>query len=134
MELKQLHTERHLFRQNYHLNINLQLPLKNLKWKLRNGYVIHVPADYAKNFNQILGLLIRNMVSKNVNLLCFTNCFFFLIKNDITHQKNYKTIIENVFSQPDIFRVINIKCFSENFRTLSNFWCRVFCEIIYWIV
>ena len=33
------------------------------------------------------------------------------IKNDITHQKNYKTIIENVFSQPEIFRVINIKCF-----------------------
>ena len=36
-------------------------------------------------------------------------------------KKNYKTIIENVFSQPEIFRVINIKCFSENFRTLSNF-------------
>ena len=61
-----------LFGQNYHLNINLQLPLKNLKWKLRNGYVIHVPADYIKNYNQILGILIRNMVFKNVNLLCFT--------------------------------------------------------------
>ena len=36
-------------------------------------------------------------------------------------KKNYKIIIENVFSQPEIFRVVNIKCFSENFRTLSNF-------------
>ena len=50
MELKQLHKERHLFGQNYHLNINLQLPLKNLKWKLKNGNVTHVPRDYAKNF------------------------------------------------------------------------------------
>ena len=31
MESKQLHTERHLFGQIYHLNINLQLPLMNLK-------------------------------------------------------------------------------------------------------
>ena len=60
----------------------------------------HVPADYAKNYNQILGLLIRNMVSKNVNLLCFTTFFKKKLKNDITHQKNYKAIIENVFSQP----------------------------------
>ena len=36
-------------------DINLQLPFKNLKRKLRNGIVTHVPADYAKNFNQILG-------------------------------------------------------------------------------
>ena len=64
MESKQLHTDRHLFGQNYHHNINLQLPLKNLKRKLRNEYVIHVPADYAKN-----------MVSKNVNLPCFTTFF-----------------------------------------------------------
>ena len=35
----------------------------------------HVPADYAKNFNQILGLLIWNMVSKNVNLHCLTTNF-----------------------------------------------------------
>ena len=48
--------------------------------------------------------------------------------------KTYKTIIENVFNQPEIFRVINMKCFSKNFRALSNFWCRVFCEIIYWIM
>ena len=75
MESKQLHTEPHLFGQNYHLNINLQLLLMNLKQKLRNGYVIHVPVDYAKNFNQILRLLIRNIVSKNVNLLCFTTFF-----------------------------------------------------------
>ena len=75
MESKQLHTECHLFGQNYHLNLNLQLPLKNLKLKIRNGYVTHVPADYAKNFNQILGLLIRNIVSKNVNLLCYTASF-----------------------------------------------------------
>ena len=46
--------------------------LEEFKVKLRNGYVIHVPEDYAKNFNQISCLLIRNMVSKNVNLLCFT--------------------------------------------------------------
>ena len=134
MESKQLHTERHLFGQNYHLNINLQLPLKNLKWKLRNGYVIHVPADYAKNFNQILGLLIRNMVSKNVNLLCFTTIFLKNLEMPSPTRKNYKIIIENVFSQPEISRVINIKCFSENFRTLSNFWCWEFCEIIYWII
>ena len=61
MESKQLHTERHLFGQNYHLNINLQLPLMNL----------HVPADYAKNFNQILGLLIRNMISKKCEFAVF---------------------------------------------------------------
>ena len=60
----------------------------------------HVPVDYAKNSNQILGLLIRNMVSKNVNLLCFTTFLKKKLKNDITHQKNYKAIIENVFSQP----------------------------------
>ena len=56
MELKYLHKERHPFGQNYHLNINLQLPLKNLKWKLRNGNVTHILADYTKNFNQILNL------------------------------------------------------------------------------
>ena len=75
MESKQLHTERHPFGQNCHLNINLQLPLKNLKWKLRNGNVTDVLADYAKNFNQILDLLIRNMVSKCMNLLCFIILF-----------------------------------------------------------
>ena len=52
----------HPFGQNYHVNITLQLPLKNLMWKLRNTNVTHVPADYAKYFNQILGLLIRKMV------------------------------------------------------------------------
>ena len=31
MESKQLHTERYPFGQNYHLSINLQLPLKNFK-------------------------------------------------------------------------------------------------------
>ena len=41
--------------------INLQRPQKNLTWKLRNGYVTQVPADYTKNFNQILVLLIRNI-------------------------------------------------------------------------
>ena len=75
MKSKQLHTERHLYEQNYHMNINLQLPLKNLKWKSRNGNVTHVATDYSKNFNQILGLLIRNLVSKNVNLLCFATIF-----------------------------------------------------------
>ena len=49
MESKQLYTERHPFGQNYYLNINMQLSLKNLKWKLRNRNVIHVPADYANN-------------------------------------------------------------------------------------
>ena len=48
MESKQLHTYRHPFGENYHLNINLQLPLKNLKRKLRNGNVTNVPANYAK--------------------------------------------------------------------------------------
>ena len=72
MKSKQLHTERHPIEQNFHLNINLQLPLTNLKCKLRNGNVTHVPADYAKNV-----YLIR-------------------VFNNIT------------------------KCFSENFRTLSN--------------
>ena len=37
--------------------------------------MIHVPADYAKNVKQILGLLIRNMVSKNEKLLGFTTFF-----------------------------------------------------------
>ena len=46
------------FGQNYHLNINLQLSLKNLKLKLRNENVTHVPADYAKNFNMKYGLMI----------------------------------------------------------------------------
>ena len=36
MESKQLHTGRRLYGQNYHLNLNLQFSLKNLKWKLRN--------------------------------------------------------------------------------------------------
>ena len=30
---------------------NLQLPLKNLNQKLRNGNVTHVTADYEKYFN-----------------------------------------------------------------------------------
>ena len=42
-------------------------------------------------------LLIRNMVSKNVNLLCFTTVFFKQLKNAITHQKCYKIVTENVF-------------------------------------
>ena len=33
--------------------------------------MIHVPADYAKNFNQILGLLIRNMISKKCEFALF---------------------------------------------------------------
>ena len=33
--------------------------------------VIHVPADYAKNFNQILGLLIRNIISKKCEFTLF---------------------------------------------------------------
>ena len=49
--------------------------LKEFKEKLRYGNVTHLFADYAKKFNQILGLSIRNMVSKNVNLLCFTTIF-----------------------------------------------------------
>ena len=53
----------------------LELPLKNLKKKLRNRNVAHVPADYVKKVSNILGLLIRNMISKNVNLLCFTTIF-----------------------------------------------------------
>ena len=48
MGSKQLHKERDLFGKNYHPNVNLQLPLKNLKRKLRNGNVTNVPADYAK--------------------------------------------------------------------------------------
>ena len=38
--------------------------LKEFKEKLRYGNVTHVSADYAKKFNQILGLSIRDMVSK----------------------------------------------------------------------
>ena len=124
MESKQLHTERHLFGQNYHLNKNLQLPLKNLKWKLRNRYGIHVPKKFQPNLGYII--LIRNMVSKNVNLLSFTTFFFFKSKMTSPTKKNYKTIIENVFSRPEIFHIINIKYYSDYFRTLSNFWCRVF--------
>ena len=70
MELKSLHTERHSFGQNYHLNINEKLPLKNLEWKFRNENVTQVPADFGKNFNQILGSLISNTVWLYVNLLC----------------------------------------------------------------
>ena len=94
MESKQLHTEYHLFGQNYHLNLNLQFPLKNLKLKLRNGNVTHVPADYAKNFNQILGLLIRNMVSKNVNLLCFTTFFLKKLKMTSPTKKITKQLLK----------------------------------------
>ena len=90
MASNQLHTERHLFGQIYHLNRNVRLPLKNLKRKLRNGNVAHVPADYAKSFSQILGLLIRNMVSKNVNLLCFYNFLKILEMSSPTKlQNNY---------------------------------------------
>ena len=113
----------------------LELPLKNLKRKLRNRNVAHVPADYAKKFSNILGLLIRNMVSKNVNLLCFTTIFLKNLEmSSHVKKSNYKVIIENVFSQPELFRVISIKCFSEKFRTLPNFWCWEFCEIIYLIL
>ena len=88
----------HLFGKNCHLNINLQFPLKNLKWILRNGNVTHIPGDYAENFSQIFGLLIRNMVSKNVNLHCFTTIFFKKNIKKCHHlPKNYKIVIENVF-------------------------------------
>ena len=90
MESKQLHTYRHPFGENYHLSINLQLPLKNLKRKLRNGNVTHVLADHAKHFNQILGLLIRNMALKNVNLLCFTTSFFFNLEMSSPTKKTTK--------------------------------------------
>ena len=57
------------------------------------------------------------------------------IWNLITHQKNYQIIIENVFSQPELFCVIDIKYFSENYRRLCSNFCRwEFCEIIYWII
>ena len=75
MESKQLRTERHPFGQNYHPNINLQLPSKNLNWKLGNGNATHAPVDYAKDFNQIMDFLIRNMVLKNMDFLCFTKIF-----------------------------------------------------------
>ena len=52
----------------------------NLKYKLRNGYVIHVPADYAGNFNQILGLLIRNMISKKCEFALFYYIFLKKLK------------------------------------------------------
>ena len=57
METKQLHTERPPFQYHDHLNINFQLHFKNLKWKLRNENVTDVPADYATNYNQILGFV-----------------------------------------------------------------------------
>ena len=76
MESKQLYTERHLFGQNYHLNKNLHASLPEFKVKIKKWKCEHVPADYAKNSNQILVLLIRNMVSKNVNLRCFTTIFY----------------------------------------------------------
>ena len=49
-----------------------KLLLKNSKWKLRNGNVTHTSVAYPKNFNQFLGLLIRNMF-KNMSI-----CFVFL--------------------------------------------------------
>ena len=108
-ELKQLHTERHPFRQNYHLNINLQLPLKNLKWKLRNGNVTHVPTDYAKNLNQILGLLSRNMVLKYLNLPCFATILKIFL--EISSQKI--KMLQNYWKE-----VIYLTCF-ESSRIIS---------------
>ena len=133
MESKQLHTERHLFGQNYHLNINLQLSLKNLKWKLRNGYVIHVPADYAKNLNQILGLLTRNMVSKNVNLLCFTTFSLKNFKNDITLQKNYVIATVQILLRifvPDVkqFWLADDSIGAGSLKSLKNWWTNIISE------
>ena len=34
MEPKQLHAELHPFGENYHVNLNMHLPLKSLKWKI----------------------------------------------------------------------------------------------------
>ena len=34
MEPKQLHAELHPFGENYHVNLNLHLSLKSLKWKI----------------------------------------------------------------------------------------------------
>ena len=48
MESKQLHTERPLFGQKYHLNINLTASHEEFKLKLRNRNETHVHADYAK--------------------------------------------------------------------------------------
>ena len=53
----------------------LAASLEEFKVKIKKWKAAHVPADYAKNLNQILGLLIRNMVSKYPNLLCFTTIF-----------------------------------------------------------
>ena len=35
-------------------------------------------------------------------------------------KKNYKINVENAFSQPELFRVINIKCFSGLCQTSSD--------------
>ena len=63
-----------------------EFEVKIKKWKYNT-----CPYRLCKNVNQILGLLIRNMVSKNVNLLCFTTVFK-KIKNVITHQKITKLL------------------------------------------
>ena len=77
----------------------------------------HVLADYAKistkSWVYYLEIWFRKMRICSVLLKNF--------KMSLPIKKNYKIIIENAFSEPEIFGVINIKCFSENFRTLSNF-------------
>ena len=56
--------------------------------------VTHVPVDYAKSFNQILDLLIRDMVSKNVNLLCFTTIFLKNLKMTSSTKKITKQLLK----------------------------------------
>ena len=63
----------------------LAASLEEFKVKIKKWKCDTCPADYAKKFNQILGLLIKNMVLKYLNLLCFTTIF--LKKLEISSQK-----------------------------------------------
>ena len=100
MESKQLYTERHLFGQNYHLNKNLHASLPEFKVKIKKWKCDTCPCRLCKKFQPNLGFINQKYGFKKCEFALFYYIFKKKLKNDITHQKNYKAIIENVFSQP----------------------------------
>ena len=113
---------------------DLGASLEEFKEKIKKSKCGTCSCRLCKKIQQHLGFIDKKYGFKKCEFALFYYHFFKKFRNVITRQKNYKVIIENVFSQSELFRVISIKCFSEKFRTLPNFWCWEFCEIIYWIL
>ena len=110
---------------------NKEVEILGIKIDKNLNFNIHIKSTCRKA-GQKLSAILR--ISSNLNMKQEKLLYKSMIKSQFNYcplvwmfcsrhhpPKNYKTIIENVFNQPELFRVINMKCFSKNFRTLSNY-------------